>query len=92
MGKTNFTIKKNEDGSVNFEFDDNELFDKEFISGIMKSYIDNAKEVAIVRYNNYKETQLANINANKEMFIESQKTSKEIDDNIRNFSAKNYLF
>ena len=92
MGKTNFTIKKNEDGSVNFEFDDNELFDKEFISGIMKNYIDNAKEVAIVRYNNYKETQLANINANKEMFIESQKTSKEIDNNIRNFSAKGYLF
>ena len=102
MGKTSFTIRKNEDGSVTFEYD-NDVFDKEQIVDMSKSYMEHAKEVAIIRYNNSKELQLASIaaskeiaNANKEAQIamanSTKETIKELKVDKKAFSADDYIF
>ena len=48
MGKTSLTIRRNEDGSVTFDYDDG-AFDKEHIVDMTKSYLEHAKEVSIIR-------------------------------------------
>lgn len=77
MGKTSLTIRRNEDGSVTFEYD-NDAFDKEDIADMTKSYMEHAKEVSIIRYNNAKETQLASIAAAKEIAKENNEAQIQI--------------
>ena len=77
MGKTSLTIRRNEDGSVTFDYDDG-AFDKEHIVDMTKSYLEHAKEVSIIRYNNAKETQLASIAAKKEIAKENNEAQIQI--------------
>ena len=69
MDKIKAYIKRNPDGSIEFEFD-KEGFNSEDAKSAIETYLNNAKEVELARINKAKELE------NERMKIESENTRK----------------
>lgn len=81
MDKIKAYIKRNSDGSVEFEFD-KEGFNSEDAKAAIETYLNNAKEVELARINKTKELEAERIRAESEREVERLKIESE---NTRKF-------
>lgn len=76
MDKIKAYIKRNSDGSVEFEFD-KEGFNSEDAKAAIETYLNNAKEVELARINKTKELENERLNIEAEhLKIEAENTRK----------------